>query len=242
MKISVVTIAKNASSVIDRNLESVRIQRFHSYEHIIVNKKGSEDLSYFVLRYPHTTYFNVSDLGIYDAMNIGLNNADGDYIIFLNSDDFFIHNSLFSYIEPIVKERSPDIIYGNIKYVDSKVVPFKTNRIWRAGRRPLNWLSLSWMPPHPSTFYKRNIFDHHGGFNNDFKISGDYDFFIRASRSSRLKLFYLDSFFTQVSENGISSNRFKAFIEDVISLNSYTRFPLFFAILKRILKTRQFLL
>jgi glycosyltransferase len=237
MKISIITVTKNSLNVIERNILSIINQNFISYEHIIINKKGSEDLYELVRKYPNIKYICLDDDGIFDAMDYGLSVANGDYIAFLNSDDFYIDKNLFNEISKLTSSMDLDCIYGDIQYcTDSKLV-----RMWKSGIKPNNFLRYSWMPPHPSSFYKRCLLNSVGGFNKKMKISSDFELYLKCINfNSTMQFYNLEKLTTIVMPHGISSSRYNAFKEDVKSLRKFTNYPIAYAILKRLLKIRQF--
>lgn len=92
MLFSVVTVALNSESTIGDTLTSVRSQQFEDYEHIIIDG-ASKDGTLDVVRsnqHSRLRWNSEPDGGLYDAMNKGLHMAQGDYVLFLNSDDFFL--------------------------------------------------------------------------------------------------------------------------------------------------------
>ena len=89
------------------------------------------------------------DLGIYNAMNKGIELATGDIIGFLNSDDVFIENDVLFSIVKTFENQNIDIVYGNINYVNQKG---KIIRKWISGNQKS--FSSGWHPPHPA-FYPR---------------------------------------------------------------------------------------
>ena len=74
--------------------------------------------------------------------------------------------------------RLDDIVFSDILFIQRSS---KNNiiRTWKAGKFNKRKLKFGWMPPHPSVIIKAEIFKKFGGFDEKFKISGDYDFLLR---------------------------------------------------------------
>jgi len=111
MKLSVITICYNEKDTIRQTIESVLNQKFTDFEYIIVDG-NSDDGTYDIIReYSNrlSKFISEPDNGIFDAMNKGLDHADGEYIFFLNAGDVLVNNKIFADI--FDKSNSEDIIY-----------------------------------------------------------------------------------------------------------------------------------
>lgn len=158
---------------------------------------GSKDLIANEKQYI-TTSISEDDTGIYDAMNKGINLASGDYIYFLNSGDvFFDLKALLNISQNYFTE---DIIYGNTILNNSshqKLIPpsvldvsfFMTGTLW-----------------HPCVFTKKEAFLKFGLFNTDLRITGDFEFLIRAIIKNGASCKYIDNTISLFDMSGISNN------------------------------------
>ena len=112
--ISIVVPAYNAEKYIRKCIESVINQNFQEYEIIIVNDCSSDNTLNIINEYAKTInnikiYSNEKNMGEGIARNVGINNATGDYVMFLDSDDFLLEGSL-SYINDMIKKYNFDIM------------------------------------------------------------------------------------------------------------------------------------
>lgn len=136
MKFSIIMAAYNAEKSIERSIESVINQKFLDYEFIIVNDCSTDNTKNVVSRYKNIRLINNSvNMKAGGARNVGLNNAKGDYILFLDSDDIFVDNNVLQKINDNIEFNNyPDVIYlgfeTNLKqFLPKEENSYKTKRI-----------------------------------------------------------------------------------------------------------------
>ena len=120
---SIITVTYNAQDTLPVTLSSVAKQTCELYEHIIVDG-ASTDQTLSVLSgfsNPRLHVMSGHDNGIYDAMNKGLAEAKGDYVIFLNAGDSFHSPDTLQHIaDTIMEEDYPGVVYGQTDIVDAE--------------------------------------------------------------------------------------------------------------------------
>jgi len=117
MKISVITVCKNSEQYIEKAIKSVVNQTYGNIEYIIVDGDSQDKTKEIVSRYKDSVAKFTSELdsGVYAAMNKGINLASGDFIYFLNSDDYFVdENVIQDVVNFLLSHPECDILYGNI--------------------------------------------------------------------------------------------------------------------------------
>ena len=149
-------------------------------------------------------------MGIYDALNKGVEKASGDIIGFLHSDDIFHEKNILNHIKNKFKENDLDGIYGDLQYID-KINTNKVLRYWQSCEFHKRLLKKGWTPPHPTMFLKKEIYKKHGKFDLQYKISADYDFMLRILKDSSIKLNYIPKVITRMRVGGISNKNIKIF-------------------------------
>lgn len=116
---SIIIPVFNAQNTIRRTLQSVLNQTFSSYEIIVVND-GSRDNSARILQefahYPQVTVLNQINAGVSAARNSGLQQASGEYVLFLDADDWVDDNFLMSFKLNLNAwpAESVDLMVGNL--------------------------------------------------------------------------------------------------------------------------------
>lgn len=174
-KISVVTINYNNADGLRKTMESVLQQSCDDFEYIIIDG-GSTDKSVQVIE-EHKTQINYwiseKDNGIYQAMNKGIRAAKGEYLLFLNSGDYLANNNILKDVSFALREA--DIVYGDIIAVEEAGQTYKSLPDEVSARHFM--LSTLW---HPASFIKKELFDTYGAYNENYRISSDYEFFVKA--------------------------------------------------------------
>lgn len=172
-KISVITVCFNAVNTIEQTLCSVAEQAGVDLEYMVIDG-GSTDGTVDILRRAADTlsyWVSEPDGGIYDAMNKGLQCARGEWVLFLNADDYLASpTSLASLLEAVRPEVA--IVAGGtlMKYKDFDR-PFRSSRYFGL------LLQLPFM--HPSTIVRRSAFDRWGNFDTRYRLAADCDLFLR---------------------------------------------------------------
>lgn len=211
-KVSIITISFNAEKSIEQTLKSVINQSYSNVEYIVVDGNSKDKTKEIIEKYKHqiSNYISEPDNGLYDALNKGLALATGDLIGILHSDDF--------YPNPTVLQSIVDMFSNNIDSdaISSSVQIFKNEnfkkpfRFYNATKFKHWQLKIGMQPPHPGFFITRNALDKVGYFRPFYKISGDFEWFVRFYLIHHLKVFSTDFVSVYMRDGGLSSSGFKS--------------------------------
>ena len=192
MRISIVTVCYNSADTLEDTIASVSRQRCADIEHIIVDGGSTDGTQELVARYKGRIKKFVSepDEGIYDAMNKGIRMAEGDVVGFLNADDMYADESVISDVVAAVAARDVDGVYGDLVYVRRDDAG-KVTRYWKAGEYLPGAFRLGWVPPHPTFFCRRDLFERFGYYNAFYRIAGDFDLMLRLIEKHRVPVGYI---------------------------------------------------
>jgi len=245
LKISLITVAYNAQNTIDRCIESVLRQKFNNVQYIIIDGNSTDNTLKIINQYKDKIDLIVSepDKGIYDAMNKGIALATGDIIGTLNADDSYADDHVLSNVAEAFMDSGAGILYGDLDYIDPNG---KVIRKWRSGRYKSGKFNWGWMPPHPTFFCRRELFEKLGMYSLDYGSAADYELMLRFIHANKKSVFYLDKVMVKMNIGGVSnknlSNRVKALQFDLKAMrNNGILFPVITILLKPIRKIMQFI-
>jgi glycosyltransferase involved in cell wall biosynthesis len=177
--VSIVTVSLNAAASIADTIASVAGQQpGFAVEHICVDG-GSTDatraiIDHWAARCPHLVRIYEPDAGIFDAMNKGLRAARGEYVLFLNADDFLATPGTLALVMAGLTPGgagNPDLILGDVSMGE-----LQSAGIWRHRRVPrllgrLRGCGL--YPLHQGQYTRRQLLNAVGGFNSQLRFSSD---------------------------------------------------------------------
>ncbi len=204
MKVSIITATYNSAATIADSIRSVKQQSYQNIEHIIVDAVSEDDTLSIVHEMHHGTVVSEKDKGIYDAMNKGITLANGEIIGILNSDDYYADDSIIEKVVRLFEATDCDAVYGDLLYVDSDDTA-KIKRKWIAGKHSKRSFLFGWMPPHPTFFVKKNIYNKHGVFNLQLGSAADYELMLRMIYKQGIKVSYLNEVIVKMRTGGVSN-------------------------------------
>ena len=183
MKVTIVTVCYNSEKTIEKTIKSVLSQTYDSFEYIIVDGASSDGtvelikaLTVFDKR---TRYISEPDMGLYDAMNKGIQLAKGDYIIFLNAGDVFHEEDTLTCVAEKLKGKDlPGVIYGDTDIVDDNGHFIRKRRLSPPEVLSGESFKEGMLVCHQA-FYARTDLARQVAYNLDYKYSADVDWCIR---------------------------------------------------------------
>jgi glycosyltransferase involved in cell wall biosynthesis len=216
-------------------------------EHLVVDG-GSNDGTLDIIRAYDgriSKWISEPDKGIYDAMNKGIRLSSGDVIGFLQSDDVYAHERVVENVEEAFRRFEVDSVYGDLQYVHKRDLN-KVVRNWKASVYREGRFKSGWMPPHPTFFVKRMVYDRFGYFNTNFRIAADYELMLRFLEKHKISTHYIPEVLVKMRVGGASNGSVKNML--VKSYEDYRAWKVnglkrsFFTIpLKNLSKVPQFL-
>jgi glycosyltransferase len=205
VKISVITAVRNGAATIRDCIESVKDQTYPA-GHIIIDA-GSTDGTLDIIRQFHSNiarHVSEPDCGIYDAMNKGIRLAAGDVIGILNADDIYAHSNVLAKVARVFADERLDACYGDLDYVDP-VDTVRVVRSWRSGAFNQKNFYWGWMPPHPTLFVRRKIYEKYGYFKLDMGSAADYELMLRFFVKRGIRVGYIPEVLVNMRCGGISN-------------------------------------
>jgi glycosyltransferase involved in cell wall biosynthesis len=207
MRISVITVSFNAASTIAETLHSVAEQSHADVEHIVVDGASTDGTPELVRREGKRVAELISepDRGLYDGMNKGVARATGDMIAFLNADDIYAHPHVLSRVAEIMAATPTlDACYADLVFVarddTSRAVRVLHSRKYQPGL-----FERGWMPPHPTLFVRRQVFERMGDFDIAYPRQADFDLALRFFVHGGLRARYAPEYWVRMRAGGISN-------------------------------------
>lgn len=205
-QISIITINFNNKEGLINTLKSVKSQSYTDYEHIIIDANSTDGSKEVIAEYknenPHLAYWvSEPDKGIYNGMNKGILQAKGEYLLFINSGDYLVDESL-SKVQCLLTGQ--DLIYGNLYFISAtgekrlQIFPEPFFKI-------ADLISPEFYLPHPATFIKRELLKKHL-YNEEYKITSDWEFWLKAIIIENCSIKHIDISISNFCEGGISAN------------------------------------
>lgn len=197
MKISIITITYNSAKTLPNTLQSVLSQTYPHIEHIIVDGASKDGTKELIEAYAkkvqkdkdectrEVRWVSEKDSGIYNAINKGIQMATGDVIGFVHSDDMLFSADSIEHIANAFVSSGVDVVYGDLQYCKGD----KVVRRWKSNAYCPCALKYGWMPPHPTVYCKREVYEKVGLYDEWFHISADYDMMLRIFRAGYQSLY-----------------------------------------------------
>ena len=210
MKISIITPVLNGKKTIRETINSVLNQEYANIEHIVIDGHSIDGTLETISDCTHRIAKVVSepDRGIYDALNKGIRLSTGDIIGILHAGDLYAHDRVLRRVVEGFEVQNKDSCYGDLQYVDPDD-PQKVIRYWKSSSYRDGKFKWGWMPPHPTFFVKRGIYEKHGAFNREFRIAGDYELMLRFLAKEKISVFYIPEVIVKMRIGGISNRSVK---------------------------------
>ena len=205
-----ITAVYNRHQTVGQALDSVLSQSYPAVESIVIDG-ASTDGTLAVLE-PYRPRLGVliseRDQGIYDALNKGLTHATGDVVGFLHADDVYEDREVLAKVAVAFRDPSVDAVYGDLVYVRHDDIS-KVIRYWKSGPYDHAALSRGWMPPHPTFYVRRSVYERLGGFNTRYRIAADYDTVLRFLAVGKIGVAYVPEVLVRMRVGGISNRSLK---------------------------------
>lgn len=222
---SIITICYNAAETIERTLESVDCQTFGDYEHLIVDGASTDKTIDMVIARanPRRRLISERDNGLYDAMNKGIVNTSGKYLIFLNAGDKFHDSGILDAIaETISSNGSPGIVYGQTDIVDNNGCRIGPRHLSAPSTLTFRSFASGMLVCHQAFVALRRIAPK---FDTGYRFSADYKWCVECLKNSRCNVGLTDTVFIDYLNEGVTTkNRIPSLIERFKIMSFYYGF------------------
>tara|TARA_E500000178_G_scaffold327737_1_gene357085 strand:+ start:491 stop:1243 length:753 start_codon:yes stop_codon:yes gene_type:complete len=248
MKVSIITVSLNSEKTIEKTINSVISQDHKNIEYIIIDGGSKDNTLKIVNKYKSsiTKIISEKDKGIYDGINKGIQIATGDIISLIHSNDIFVDTNVISKIDNIFKNNTDfDIILANLAF-KKNLNEERITRYYSAKNFKPWMLRIGFSPPHSSAFFRSEVFKQVGLYQTNFKIAGDFEYFVRCFLKYKLKFNYLNECLVYMSTGGTSGKNMLSYLISSKEINQSLKSNkiysnIFFTLLRFPIKLIQFI-
>jgi len=176
MKISVITACYNSEKTIEETIRSVVKQTYKNIEYIIIDGASTDKTLDIVNKYKDSLSVVISepDTGVYNAMNKGIKASSGELLFFLNADDVFINEKTVEKFAQEAQKTNSGLLLGNILMLNKY-----TGELYYEKQEIIDKIQLiNSTVFHPATFFKREVFEKYGYYNENNKVVSDYEWYV----------------------------------------------------------------
>jgi glycosyltransferase involved in cell wall biosynthesis len=200
-KLAIITVNLNNAIGLEKTISSVVSQTFTDYDYFIIDGQSTDNSLEIIKYYSDkiTNWVSEKDNGIYNAMNKGINLANSEYMLFLNSGDSFTEETALSKL--FNQNFTEDIIYCNLNIVGIN----KFRKIIFPEKLTFYWLYTEFIG-HSSTLIKNSLFKAYGNYNENNKIVSDWEFFMLVICKYQCSTRYFNYTLSNLVEGGVSNN------------------------------------
>lgn len=206
LKVTIITVSFNSAGTIAGTINSVLAQTYPEIEYIIIDGSSTDGTVDMIKPYlTRISKFIIEpDKGIYEAINKGIRLATGDIVGILHSDDFFYDSNVLEKVVKGFESKEIDAVIGDVQFVDpsdtSKIVRYFSSRKFSLAK-----FRFGFMPPHPSFYVRRELYEKLGYYKTDYKIAADFELVLRFLLINKIKYKYLEMPFVSMRSGGVSN-------------------------------------
>ncbi|MFK8060226.1 MAG: glycosyltransferase family 2 protein [Polaribacter sp.] len=202
-KLSIITINYNNAIGLKKTMESVANQNLQNFEYIVVDGNSTDNSLSIIKSFDlsNLKWSSENDTGVYNAMNKGIKKASGNFLLFLNSGDFLVNDTIIEKVLPSLHNKF-DFISGHLEFIENSETVVKKH----PEKISLSYLLRSTLM-HPSTFIKKSLFYEYGFYNEDLKIVSDWEFFFKTIGLNGATFKRIDIIVAHFNMDGISTSQ-----------------------------------
>ena len=181
-QVSVVIPAYNCAAYVGQAIDSVLSQTYTDWEIIVVDDGSKDDTRLVLDKYGdrRIRYVYQQNQGVSIARNHGIQLARGEFVAFLDADDFFLSDKLASQIAVFAAKPNLGIVHSGWRLVNSIGEPIKDIKPWQNVPKLDLEMWLRWKPVLPSAMmFRRHWLEQVGGFDPRFPPAEDTDLVLR---------------------------------------------------------------
>lgn len=237
MKFSIITVCRNAAPAIVETLESALHQSDAEKELIVIDGASTDGTVALIESYRNrlAAFISEPDRSIYEAMNKGIDRASGDYLFFLNAGDILAEPDLLTRVQQAL-HGNPDLLIGDVWLENPDGSHGQLKRHNQLDKPHFYRGSVT----QQAIFYRRDVFERCGKFDENLKIISDHDWLTRGLFLHRLRVRYWPHVICRFRRGGVSTSTDQAVKVRHQEERLQTERAIFAPWEKRLLESRKF--
>lgn len=180
MKFSIITPSYNQGRFLTDCVESVLSQTGVEVEHIVTDAGSTDETLEVLARYPHLQWTSEPDGGMSDGINKGFLRAIGNWVMWLNCDDYLLPGSLEKVANFIKNHPEADVVHGDCIYVNEDKTTIR--RKYDTSVDEWDFLFVGCCIPSTATFYRKEILDAGHLLDVSYRNCMDWEYYLRLTR------------------------------------------------------------
>ena len=194
--ISICIPTHNRAVYLDQTIQIALKQNYNNCEIIIVDDGSIDNTRQLVesINSKNLKYFYKKNSGAPDTRNRCIDEANGDFILWLDDDDILIEDIIESYTEVLNNYPDTNIVYGELESFDNKgnVLHKHSYMDWYNNNSGMiEFLVIGSPMPHPASMVSKKIYSEIGGYNKNYKRAHDFELWSRVALAEKYKCKYL---------------------------------------------------
>jgi glycosyltransferase involved in cell wall biosynthesis len=216
-KITIITVVRNGENHLAQCINSITTQTYKNIEYIIIDGQSVDGTVDIIRNYEKSLTYWISepDSGIYDAMNKGILASTGEWLLFINSDDYLTDKHVIENAVTYLQAATNLVVYGKIGYITSSGNEIAFGLEWESIRdtfRNRSMLNLC----HQATFHSKKLFVNNL-YNTKFKIAGDYELLLRYLKNNEAQFIPIE--ISKMRGGGSSNQNYKNLFLEVCKIH-----------------------
>jgi glycosyltransferase involved in cell wall biosynthesis len=173
--VSIVTVVRNGANTVEQCILSVLKQSYQNIEYIVVDGASTDGTVDFIRKYDDAIdyYLSEADEGIYSAMNKGISLASGEYILILNSDDWYRQDAVALLVDA-ARTSGADVVHADANVVDARGKVRYRLKAWLHDGLYTRGLPLR----HETMLTNRKVYERFGNYDKSYAVIADFPFVI----------------------------------------------------------------
>lgn len=186
-RLSVITPSFNQGKYIEETIESVITHKDNSLEYIIIDGGSTDNTLDIIKKYEKGIDYweSEKDGGQTHAINKGFKLAKGEWLAFINSDDFYEKKAIPEFYHFVSEHPEAKWVVGNLNIIGTKreIYRLRKPEFDPEKSKVIDWITYEATSPQPSTFIHRDLYERVGEWNQNYHYAFDLEYWLRAHLS-----------------------------------------------------------